>query len=148
MKRTIQLCGLIMVLLLGVGCASTQQRVPFPDQDVRIEDPSMARIYVLRPSSVGGAVTMRVRDNDQEIGSTGPRGYLCWEREPGEVELVGRAENTFRLPLSVEAGEVYYIEQQVRMGILFARNRLRKLNEERGKGLLERCRKPTINISD
>ena len=148
MKMVIQTCCATLMVVLGVGCASTRQVVPFPDQSVQVEDPSMARIYVLRPSTYGGAISMRVLDDDELIGRTGPRGFLCWEREPGEIEVVGRAENTFTLPISLEAGEVYYIEQRVRMGLLSARNQLDQLSEERGKLLLERCREPIIEVSD
>ena len=138
----------MLILVLSIGCASTQQVVPFPDQSVRVEDPSMARIYVMRPSNIAGAVSMRVLDDDRLIGRTGPRGFLCWEREPGDMEMVSRAENTYKLPMTLEAGEVYYIEQQPRMGFLFARNRLSQLSEEQGKEVLERCNEPEIEISD
>ena len=124
------------------GCASTTQFAPFPDQAKRVEDPSKARIYVVRTASVGGSVSMKVTDGPTLIGKTGPKGYLCWERDPGEMDLVGKAENTARFPLKVEQGMVYYIEQGVHMGILFARNDLKALTEAEGKAKVAKCKPP------
>ena len=72
MKKNIYFMPLVLLLLLATGCASTKQFVPFPDQMVRIEDPNKARIYVIRPSIVGGAISMEIRDGVMIIGKTGP----------------------------------------------------------------------------
>ena len=132
------------VLVLGSGCASTRQFVPLPDQAKRVEDPDKGRVYVLRPAFVGCAVSMRVNDGESVIGKTGGQGYLCWERAPGSTEIRSKAENTSTLSLDVEKGEVYYILQQVRMGILFARNKIVTIDEEKGKQLLLKCKPPTV----
>ena len=124
------------------GCASTTQYVHLPDQTKLLEDPSKARIYVVRPTIFGSAIPMKIRDGDKFIGETGPKGYLCWERDPALVEITGKAENTARLPLTVEKGMVYYIQQRVRMGLLFARNKLSLLSEEKGKAALKKCKPP------
>ena len=126
------------------GCASTKQFVAFPDQTKRVEDPNKARIYVVRPTSLGGAVSMDVRDGGKIIGSTGANGYLCWERNPGAMEITGKAENTVKLPLTVEKGGVYYIQQHVKMGFLMARNKLSLLSEAEGKEKVKQCKPPTI----
>lgn len=139
-----------VVLLLGTiialssGCASTKQLVPLPDQTKTIEDSSKARIYVLRPTTLGSAIAMTVWDAETKIGSTGPNGYLCWERTPGETEIRSRSENTVALPLTCKAGEVYYIGQHVRMGILFARTKLSVLPNEEGKEKTSKCKPPKV----
>ena len=132
------------VLVLGSGCASTQQFAHFPDQNRRVEDPEKARIYVVRPTSFAAAVSMRVSDGKTVIGKTGPNGYLCWERSPGEMEILSKAENTARLPLTVEKNKVYYVGQHVRMGILFARNSLSSLPESDGEAKVAKCRPPKL----
>ncbi len=80
--------------LVVTGCSSTQQFVPFPDQSKVVEDPSMGRIYVMRPATVGAAISMDVADDGKIIGSTGPHGFLCWERKPGDAVISSKAENT------------------------------------------------------
>ena len=134
----------IGVLVFGSGCASTQQFAPFPDQSKSVEDPSKARIYVVRPTSFAAGIPMKVSDGKTLIGKTGPHGYLCWERNPGDMEVISKAENTARLPLKVEKNKVYYIGQHVRMGILFARNKLSKLAESDGKAKVKECRPPKL----
>jgi hypothetical protein len=129
------------VLLLGfaVGCASTKQHVKMPNLTVPIEDAGKARIYVIRPVSIGGAISMGVRDGERAIGNTGPTSYLCWEREPGSTTIYSKAENESKLDLTVEAGKTYYILQRVEVGFMQARTRLELIDEQRGKKLLKSC---------
>ena len=131
-------------LVFGSGCASTRQFVPFADQSKRVEDPNKGRIYVVRPEFIGCAVSMRVNDGETVIGKTGGRGYLCWEREPGTTEIRSKAENTSTLSLNVEKNQVYYIYQQVRPGIFFARNKIVKTDEKEGKEFLLKCKPPIV----
>lgn len=131
-----------MVLL--TGCASTTQYVHFPDQSVVLEDAAKARIYVARPTSFGGAVSMTVSDGETVIGKTGPKGFLCWEREPGEMQLKGKAENTDLEKVNIEKGTVYYFQQSVRMGIMMARNDLHQVSGEEGAEIVGKCKPPKL----
>ena len=146
MKKALLYLAIILLFVMTTGCASTKQFVPLPDQSKQIENPDMARIYVVRPTIFGGAISMNVKDGEKLIGKTGPNGYLSWERAPGQVEIVGKAENTSTLPISLEKGIVYYIQQHVRMGFLFARNKLRLLDEKEGKKKLEECKPPIVEL--
>ncbi len=134
--------GFLVVLL--AGCASTRQYVAFPDQTKAIADYTKGRIYVARPAVIGGAVPMKVTDGSTLIGKTGPAGYLCWERPAGRVQIKGQAENTSTLSLNVERGKVYYIEQDVRMGVVMARNRLIQLAPASGQDVLRQCKPPKL----
>jgi hypothetical protein len=111
-----------------------------PNQSNRIDDPTKGRIYVMRPTTFGGGVSMTVRDGEKEIGKTGPRGYLCWEREPGATMIMGKAENTSIFPLTVEQGCVYYFIQHVQMGMLKAGNNIELVDEAKGKEQLKNCK--------
>jgi hypothetical protein len=142
MRNRVQLVCLLLMLLVVTGCATTSQNVPFPSQSVAIENPAMARIYVVRPASVGGAVKMMVLDGQKAIGKTGPNSYLCWEREAGTTEIVSEAENTSKLPLTVDAGKAYYIKQALRMGLVMARCKLELLSEDVGRSLVKKCKPP------
>jgi hypothetical protein len=127
-----------ILLSLATGCASTKQFVPLPDQN-KLVGADKARIYVVRPTTMGCGVPMKVSDGGQLIGQTGPKSYLCWERNPGAVEITSKAENKAKLPLNAEPGKAYYIQQHVRMGILYARNKLTLLNEAEGKEMVSKC---------
>jgi hypothetical protein len=136
----------LAVLALMTGCASTRQMVPLPDQTKLIEDAGKSRIYVVRPSVVGGAISMRVSDGENEIGTTGAKGYLCWEREPGETTIRSHAENEDKLQLNTEAGAIYYIQQQIRVGVMVARNKLKLLSPQQGEDALLKCKPPNVKL--
>lgn len=139
-------CGLIVVLLaLLNGCAATVQYVPMPDLDVEVEDPGQCRVYVVRTSPVGSSIPMGIFDggiDGTKIGRTGPRGFLCWERPPGEFEVAGRAENVSSLDVAAEAGDVVYIQQIVRMGFFIARNKLVEMDAVDGDERVEAYSRP------
>lgn len=133
----------ISILLITIcSCAPTKQFVSIPDQSKEVENYEMGRIYVLRPTSFGSAISMTVTENNIAIGRTGPKGYLCWEREPGETIVDSQAENNATINVDVQKGSVTYILQSVQMGFLTARNKLKLLTEEEGKNKLKKCKPP------
>ncbi len=146
MKKSLLYLVIILLVAMATGCASTKQFVPLPDQSKKIENPEMARIYVVRPTSFGGAISMDIQDGAKPIGKTGPKGYLCWEREPGQTNIFGNAQNQSTLPITLKKGLVYYIQQHVRMGLIYARNKLRLLTEHEGKEKLAMCKPPVLEI--
>ena len=99
----------------------------------------------MRPSSIAKAISMEVSDGEKIVGSTGSRGFLCWEREPGYIVISSKAENTSTIHLPVNAGQGYYIYQQLSMGWFMARNKMKIVSEDQGqKILLEECKPPTV----
>ena len=147
MRRAVAILFVGSLALTG-GCASTRQYVAMPDQAKTIEDPNLSRIYVMRPAFVGFAIPMSVYDGEKKIGKTGAKGYLCWEREPGEAEIRGKAENTSSLSLSLDQGVSYYIQQHVRLGFLVARNKLELLEKAEGQDMLKKCKQPQVEIAE
>jgi hypothetical protein len=129
---------------LFAGCASTQQFVPFPDQAKVVEDPSKGRIYVMRPSTAGAGISMDVADDGKIIGSTGPHGFICWEREPGEIVVSSKAENTSAVKVNVQSDKVIYIFQHMELGWISARNRLDLVTEDEGTKILKKCNPPKL----
>lgn len=140
MKPTLASLGALVTALLVTGCASSVQYVKMPDQTKTNEDPTKGRIYVLRPSSFGGAVGMNVADGTTPIGNTGPGGYLCWEREPGDVIVSSNGENTSQVSLPVRPSSVHYILQNIRMGIWMARTDLEVIDEAKAQKELKHCK--------
>lgn len=138
MNRLFCLASCVLTLLVA-GCASSVQYVRMPDLTKKIEDPTKGRIYVMRPSSFGYAVGMNVSDSGNPIGSTGAKGFLCWERDPGDVIVSSTSENTSRVSLDVRAGASYYVLQNIRMGIWLARTELEVINEEQAEKDLKKC---------
>jgi hypothetical protein len=140
MNRILSLASCCAAAFFLVGCAGTKQFVPMPDQSKAVENPSKGRIYVMRPQSLGYAISMSVADGGNPIGSTGSKGYLCWEREPGDVIVSSTTENTSRVSLPVRPGSIHYVLQNVRMGVWVARTDLEVVDETRGKAALKKCK--------
>ena len=144
MKKVALCFTFAVILLFGAGCASTCQSVAIPDLNKKIDNPEMGRIYVVRPTGFGGGISMRITDNGKYIGNTGPDGFLCWEREPGNAEIVGKAENISTVNLGVKAAKTYYICQHIGMGMWYARNTLEIVSEEQGQKFLQKCKPPVF----
>ena len=139
--------AVVAVLFLS-GCAGAKQYLPLPDLTVPVENPDYGRIYVLRPTPFGSAVSMKVREGIKNIGVTGPNSFLAWEREPGPASIVSKAENDEVLNFEVEKGKAYYVQQHVRMGLMEARNELELLSEDEGKALLSKCKAPKVELQE
>ncbi|KWO50026.1 DUF2846 domain-containing protein [Burkholderia territorii] len=122
-------------LLILAGCAS----VPMgdPQQDAQLKTFSVpqekAAIYVYRNESMGGAVKMPVTLDGKILGDTAAKTYLYSEVEPGHHQLISKAENDSTLDVDVVAGKIYYVWQEVKMGIMYARSKLQLVDETTGR---------------
>jgi len=99
-----------------------------------------AIVYILRPTSFGSAIRMNVHCDSTLIGTTNANSYLYLIVDPGNYLIRSKAENKSELPVTVEAGKIYYIEQSVKMGIVYARANLLLVDEEKGKKFMKKCK--------
>jgi len=79
---------LVLSLLTVLGCATTEQSVALPDDNVALSKGEVGRIVLTRDAELLGAVyRMKVYDGDALLGkiSTGDRMY--WDRPPGLARL-------------------------------------------------------------
>ncbi len=142
----------LCALVFASGCASTRQFVSLPDQTRTVENLRQCRIYVFRPEAMlGGIAKMKIMDGTRVIGDLGMASYLCWERDPGKVEVFmdfyssdGMTIN-MREDLDAQSGHVYFL----RGGLLnpFSSDsnqldRLWRISDEEGKRLLQTCKPP------
>lgn len=129
------------LLIVGlVGCASVPMGDPKQDAALKEfkEKPGVAGIYVYRNESMGAAVTMDVNVDGKVLGKTAANTYLYKEVKPGKHTITSEAENTDSVELNTVAGKLYYVWQEVKMGLLYARNKLHLVSVEEGqKGVLE-----------
>jgi hypothetical protein len=122
-SRTVFLGSALLFLGLSAGCRSvSEQKVPFPAQDVAVTRPDLTRIYFVREDTVGlHYKPIEVFDGDLEIGELTPGTFLCWERAPGRT--LGRAFYKSIDPskghvegvadLDCSAGKAFYFNVQV-----------------------------------
>jgi hypothetical protein len=97
-----------------------------------------AIVYIVRPTIMGMAVPMRLDCDSFQVGWINARTYLYTILDPGEHSFKALSENEFHLKVVLEPGKIYYMEQQVKMGIMFARTKLKMLDDEKGKKYLEK----------
>ncbi|MFC1735684.1 hypothetical protein ACFL1X_06170 [Candidatus Hydrogenedentota bacterium] len=144
--RKITLCLLLLAAVSAAsGCSSARQFVPLPDQDKQVATRGMARLYVMTPGMSVVAVPMQILDGEKEIGKTGPRGFLCWERKPGTAEIVGSAGDEIEIEVEAKKGEVYYIQQK---GFLFIGKRFELIEEDDAEDIMEKCKPPKVELDD
>jgi hypothetical protein len=134
---------LLLVALLVSGCAS----VPMTslDDDARakafIAKPDKSLIYLYRNETFGGAIAMTVSLDGKVAGQTGPQTYFLWEVEPGAHEVTSHTENVATLKLTTDPGRLYFIWQEVKMGMWTARSQLQQVDEETGRKAVSECKR-------
>ncbi len=81
---------------------------------------------------------MDVLLDGKPVGQTSAKTYMKLEVAPGQHTLMSKAENDDVLNVNTEAGKNYFVWQEAKMGILYARNLLHSTDEKTGKaGVLE-----------
>ncbi|EAS43058.1 DUF2846 domain-containing protein [Photobacterium profundum] len=121
--------------LFMTGCASVPMADSSKDAELKgFEAPSdVAGVYIYRNETLGAAITMDVDVNDKPLGSTAANTYLYTELPEGKHVIKSEAENTSTLEVDVANGRIYYIWQEVKMGIMSARSKLQQVDEVAGQ---------------
>lgn len=122
-------------LLILAGCASVPMGDPQRDAELKTfsAPQEKAAIYVYRNESMGGAVKMPVTLDGKVLGDTAAKTYLYSEVDPGRHQLVSKAENDSTLDVDTVAGKIYYVWQEVKMGIMYARSKLQLVDDTTGQ---------------
>lgn len=83
------------------------------------------QIVFFRPSKfVGGAVGFKVREGETELGKLRSGKYFVHVAEPGTHEYRVHGETKDVLTMEIEAGETYYVQGTLGMGIVAGRPNL------------------------
>lgn len=141
MKKAIFFAVVLIGTLLS-GCAAVPMATPEADQTAKqfTVDPGKANIYLYRNETFGAAIAMPVSLDGRVAGKTASKTYFYWSVEPGEHEIASLTENTAKINLAAEAGQNYYIWQEVKMGMWSARSQLHKVSEEEGQKAVRECK--------
>lgn len=137
MKKFLVIAAITMNM---VGCASVNMATPQQDAAVKTfaVPKENAGIYIYRNETMGSAVKMEVAVDGMPIGKTTAHTFLYKEVAPGTHTLTSSAENTSTLVIDAKPGTLYYVWQEVKMGIMYARTKLNLVDEVEGKkGVLE-----------
>ena len=126
--------------ILLVGCASAPMAPSNLDQKAKSFDSvsDKAVLYIYRNETFGAAATMDININSKRVGQTAPKTYFKFDLTPGKYIIQSDSENTSILELEISAGKSYFVWQEVKMGVLYARSKLHLMSEAEGKaGVLE-----------
>jgi hypothetical protein len=142
MFRTISLAALFVIAALVSGCASVPMANSERDTQAKtFAGPAAgkANVYVYRNEAIGSLVKMDLVLNGKPIGQTTGMTFVVLEVPPGKHNLVSKSENESRIELVTEAGKNYFVWQEVKMGVLYARNLLQLVDEKTGKAGVAEC---------
>lgn len=132
-KSVILLAGALAILLSG--CASVPMASIEHDSQVKTfaVKPGLSNIYIYRNEMFGAAIKMDVELDNKSIGQTVAKSYFALEVLPGKHTLISKAENDSVLDVNTEAGKNYFVWQEVKMGLIIARNKLQIVDEATGR---------------
>ena len=118
-----------------VGCASVKMGDVQQDAAAKTftAPKEVAGVYVYRNESIGAAVKMDVEVDGKAIGQTAANTFLYKEIAPGKHAIASKAENTDTVEIDAKPGTLYYVWQEVKMGVLYARTKLHLVEEGQGK---------------
>ncbi len=130
------------VVVMFSGCASLPLPEVMKEETLTYQVPVLpesgkAIVYVVRPSSLWGLTRFNVfldnEDAQSEMGYNRARQYIYFTVSPGKHKIYSKAENVAELELSASAGDVIFIQQEVAMGLVMARNSISRLEDYEGK---------------
>jgi len=108
-----------------------------------VQDADKALIYVLRPTMMGNKIQTKLAVDAEWKGVNRGNNYFFFSLAPGQHYFCSQAENRSVLVLNVEAGKTYYIQQEIRMGVMKARNDLAVMEEDKAKEKLQKLHPST-----
>lgn len=94
---------------------------------VQISPPQAGKgkiVFFRAPKLIGGAMGYKVREGETVLGILFAGKYFVAEVEPGAHEYVVHSETKDVLAIEVEAGEIYYVQGGVSMGVIAGRPNL------------------------
>jgi len=143
MLKKNSLIGMLLLAVLAMsGCASVPMASSMEDAQAKSfkTNPQKASLYIYRNESMGGAVRMEVDLDGQYVGTNVAQTYIKKEVEPGQHTIVSHAENDDSLTLNAQKNRNYFIWQEVKMGVLYARTKLSLVSEEEGMAGVKECK--------
>ena len=156
MTKSINFIGLATAILF-TGCGSTISPEVMKKDIANYKLPKQsekgkALVYTVRPSIIGGLVKFNMHVDDKtdesEMGYTQGNEYIYFNLTPGTHTLYSDAENWADLTVTVKAGDTIFVEQIAQMGILYARNTLKPLEDFKGKYHVKKLTLGTILKQD
>lgn len=111
--------------------AAAVSAVAFAPGELGKPAPGKGQVVFFRQSKLmGAALSFKVREKDVELGKLSNGVYFALDFDPGLHEFVVHSEVKDVTPIEVEAGEVYYLQFGISVGVLAGRPNLTPSSQE------------------
>ena len=129
-------------LLLLTACASAPMAVPERDSQAKQFAPAAGKavVYIYRNENFGGAVKIPISVNSRLIGDTVANSYFRLVLDPGSYAIQCKAEKDSALTVQAEAGKVYFVWQEMKMGMWAAGCSMHLASDEEGRKAVLECK--------
>ncbi len=111
-----------------------------------VQTADKALIYVLRPTMMGNKIQTKLAVDGEWKGVNRGDNYFFFTLAPGKHYFCSRSENRSVVVLQVEAGKTYYLQQEIRIGVMKARNNLAVISEDKAKEKLAKLKPSTWEV--
>lgn len=138
--------GALSILLLSMilGCASTSKAPESKSTEAKTfkAPDDRGSVYLYRTGrAFGAAGQLQVKVNSLAAGGTGPGTFFRWDFKPGTYTfLSSTGESSAVVQLDIEAGKVYYLRQDMRMGLEAGRVTLIEVDSKQGMNEVKNCK--------
>ena len=122
------------------GCASVNKAPAAADAASKQFKPSTAvsQVYVYRNETMGAALSMPVAVDGKLAGNTGPHSFFKFDLPAGTHKITSQGTES-ELVLTTEVGKLYFVWQEVKMGVLSGGSKLQVVSDEVGKKGVAEC---------
>ncbi len=131
--KAIILFSTVLTVLVSTGCASIQKASPAEDIQAQAftANPNSAQVYVYLNVTLGAALSMPVTVDGKLAGTTEPKSFFKFDLPAGKHTLTSQGDKS-TLELTTKNGEIYYVWQEVKMGMMSGGSMLQVVDNENG----------------
>jgi hypothetical protein len=144
MHRRIHVPLIILALLIAAEVTAGEYAEVEKSRPEPQPTGDQAVVYVVRPALAGKAVKMWAFVDTTPIGVNKGRQCTYALVPAGRHIFWARAENISAMEMDIEPGKIYYLKQDLRMGVMKARVALEVLAPEEGEKALAKCSYTTL----
>ena len=131
----------IVIACLVSGCASVNKAGRDANAQALTFSPitDKAVVYIYRDEILGSAIKLHVSVDGVAVGDTGPKSFMQLALPPGQHTITSRGEKIASLSLDTQAGQTYYVWQEVKMGMWSANSMLHQVDTAKGQDGVREC---------
>ena len=143
-RRFLWLLPLVIAIFFTVSCASTSKAPENKSTEAKtFESPSdKGTVFLYRTGrALNAAAQLMVKVNSIDAGGTGPGTFFRWDLKPGSYTFSSSTgESSAVVQIDVQAGQVYFIRQDARVGIDKGRVSMKEVDSNKGQREVEKCK--------